>query len=440
MVALSSAATLTIGLFSYRTTAEQVSDQIDRSLEVTASNLANPRTRRTRGGLAAARRELISDSDTMFQVLDAEGERVGTAGTDLPVDALDRAVAGADEPRQVTRDVVVDDQPARMLTVGGDRGAGRQGALQVARLLTESHLLLEQLRTRILLASAAVVIATALLAWLIARQVTQRLVALTGAAEKVAATGSLDLAVPVSGDDETGRLGAAFNQMLAALARSKSDQQRLVQDAGHELRTPLTSLRTNIYTLRHADRLDDRQRGQALDDLESETAELTRLINEVIELATDRRGEEAEEQIALDELVERVAGRAAQRSGRAVLVNTDRCIVSGRPMALERAVGNLIENALKFDHSGPVVVSCGHGRVEVADRGPGLDDADLPRVFDRFYRSTAARSLPGSGLGLAIVADIVAQHGGTAEARNRDGGGAVVTMTLPTIRPNQTES
>ena len=112
-------------------------------------------------------------------------------------------------------------------------------------------------------------------------------------------------------------------------------------------------------------------------------------------------------------------------------VGADDTVVIGRPLALERAVGNLIENALKFDEQGPVAVACSQGRVEVVDRGPGFDEEDLPLVFDRFYRSTAARSRPGSGLGLSIVADIVAQHGGEVYARNRDGGGAVVGFTLP---------
>ncbi len=440
LVALSTAATLAIGSFSYRTTAEQMSDQIDRSLEVTAANLASPRTRRARGGLETARRELISDSDTMFQVLDRRGEPVAVAGSDLPVDVVDRAIAGADEPQQVTRDVVVDGQPARMLTIGGDRGADRRGALQVARLLTETEHLLGQLRSRIILASAAVMVATALLAWLFARQVTRRLVELTGAAEQVAATGDLEVAVPVSGDDETGRLGVAFNQMLAALARSKSDQRRLVQDAGHELRTPLTSLRTNIYTLSIGDALAKDQRDQLIADLRSETEELTRLIDEVVELATDRRDDEAWEWVFLGPLVDRVAGRAGARNGRDVVVHFDDTVVSGQPSALERAVGNMVENALKFDDRGPVEISCSRGRVEVTDRGPGFDAVDLPHVFDRFYRASSSRSRPGSGLGLAIVADVVERHGGTVYARNRPDGGAVVGFSLPTAGAALTES
>ena len=431
LVALSTAATLAIGVFAYRTTAEQMGDQIDHSLEMTASNLAGSRALRAMGAQEAGRRDLVADSDTMFQLLDRQGDRFGTIGSELPVSALDRAIAGASEPRQVTRDVVVDGQRARMLTVGGDRGSGRRGALQVARLLTESEHLLEQLRSRILLASGAVILVTALIGWLFARQLTHRLVELTGAAEQVAATGRLDVAVPVSGNDETGRMGAAFNQMLTALSRSKADQHRLVQDAGHELRTPLTSLRTNIYTLSVGAGLSTDQREQLLADLRSETEELTRLIDEVVELATDRRDDEVREWVLLGPLVDRVAARAATRTGREVAVQFDDSVVPGQPLALERAVGNMIENALKFDDRGPVQVTCRQGRVEVSDRGPGFGAADLPYVFDRFYRASSSRSRPGSGLGLAIVADVVERHGGSVDARNRPDGGAIVGFTLP---------
>jgi two-component system sensor histidine kinase MprB len=204
-----------------------------------------------------------------------------------------------------------------------------------------------------------------------------------------------------------------------------------VQDAGHELRTPLTSLRTNVYALRRSDQLSPEERARTLDDLEGEAEELTRLINEVVELAADERGDEPVVELRLDELVQRVAARAAQRSGRQVQVSAEGTVVVGRPVALERAVGNLVGNAVKFDPTGPIEVRCAAGTVEVADRGPGIDDADLPHVFDRFYRATAARSRPGSGLGLAIVADVVTRHGGRVRARNRDGGGAVVGFSLP---------
>ncbi len=436
LVALSSAATLTIGLLAYDTAQRQLEEQVDRSLTDATRRLPERAARPERpdpdgdgDDTTVPGPRFRGEGDVVVQLIDAEGQTLAVSGVELPVDDVDLRVAGADETLRAARDVEVGDDRYRVLTVGYGGGLG---AVQTARSLEETERVLAGLRSSILVAALVVIVVAALLGWLIARQVTRRLVRLTAAAEEVTATRQLDVEVPVSGTDETGRLGVAFNQMLTALSRSKADQQRLVQDAGHELRTPLTSLRTNVYTLRRADRLDDEQQRQVLDDLESETEELTRLIDEVVELATDRRGDEAEEPVELGALVERVAARAAQRSGRQVQVAADDSVVLGRPMALERAVGNLVENALKFDETGPVVVACSRGRVEVVDRGPGFDEADLPHVFDRFYRSTAARSRPGSGLGLAIVADIVAQHGGTVAAGNRSGGGAVVTIVLPT--------
>ena len=431
LVALSTAATAAIGLFTYRTTAHQLEEQVDRSLLDATNGLAQRPERlppRIQGDDPDDRRGFRSETDVVVQLLGPDGEPVASDGGSLPVEDIDVTVAGSERALNVRRDVTVDDDRYRMLTAGYGNGLG---AVQTARSLEEVERVLAGLRSSILMAALVVTLVAASLGWLIARQVTRRLVRLTAAAEQVTATRQLDVEVPVSGTDETGRLGSAFNEMLTALARSKQDQQRLVQDAGHELRTPLTSLRTNVYALRRSDQLSPEQQDQVLDDLEGETAELTRLIDEVVELATDRRGDEAEEQIRLGALVERVAGRSAQRSGREVLVGADGTVVLGRPLALERAVGNLVENALKFDQDGPIAVACSQGRVEVADRGPGFDDEDLPRVFDRFYRSTAARSRPGSGLGLAIVVDIVGQHGGEVYARNREGGGAVVGFTIP---------
>lgn len=431
LVALAALATASVGLFSYGTTQQQLLGQVDASLTDTVAQLARPAERDTFPGPPDQRAGPRGAGDSTVQLLGSDGSRYSHDPVSLPVDRRDAAIATSDRAVSRYRNGDVSGEPYRILTAGvGNRG----GAVQVGRSLAETERVLAALRGRILVAALVVVLVAAALGALIARQVTRRLVRLTGAAEKVTATGSLDVEVPVSGTDETGRLGTAFNEMLGALARSKEDQQRLVQDAGHELRTPLTSLRTNVYTLRRADELGEEQRAQVLDDLQGETEELTRLINEVVELATDRRGEEPEVQVHLRPLVERVAARASQRSGRVVDVSSDDAVVMGRPLALERAVGNLVENALKFDETGGSVgLTCRAGRIEVVDRGPGFIDEDLPHVFDRFFRATTARGRPGSGLGLAIVVDVVDDHGGSVYAGNRPGGGATVGLQLPVV-------
>lgn len=427
LVGLSMLATAAIGVFSYRTTSAELRREIDASLSDTAASLQR------RGGAAGVvpdrRDPTRSRSDAVVQVIGADGTVYPFTETSLPVTPEDLALA-SDDDGSVVRDVSSGGEDYRLLTT---TLRNRSGAVQVARSLAETNQVLAALRRRIVVASVVVAAAAAGIGALLAGGLTRRLLRLTAAAEHVRDSGSLDVEVPVGGNDETARLGGAFRDMLGALSRSREDQQRLVQDAGHELRTPLTSLRTNVYMLRGDQELDDAARARVLGDIDGETRELTRLVEEVVEVATDRRGDEPEVPVELGSLVERVARRAAQRSGRSVVVHRISDVpLHGRPLALERAVGNLIENALKFDESsGPIEVTCEGGRVEVADRGPGIPFEDRDRVFDRFHRADAARSRPGSGLGLAIVRDVVERHGGRVFVADRAGGGAVVGFVLP---------
>jgi len=439
IVGLVAVATVAIGAFSYSTTRSELLGELDSSLRATSSDVS----RRVMGPggvdrvLDGVDGPFRGRSDVIVQLVDPEGRVYYDGSTPLPVSDADRAAASSATQWSGVTDVSTEVGDVRILTTS--LGGGR-GAIQVARGLAETHAVLEALRTRIWIASIVVIVLAAAVGSVLARQLTRRLAHLTTAAEQVGATGRLDVEVPVGGADEAGRLAAAFDGMLSTLARSKEDQQRLVQDAGHELRTPLTSLRTNVYTLRRSDELDEATRQRVLDDLDSETTELARLVDEVVEVATDRRGDEPEVPVDLGELVERVAARARQRYGRPIDVHliagsSGQATVPGRPLALERAVGNLIENALKFDSSGgPIEVTCEGARVEVADRGPGIAPEDRGRVFDRFHRAASARSLPGSGLGLAIVDDVVRRHGGRVFAAERTGGGAVVGFVLPTDR------
>jgi two-component system sensor histidine kinase MprB len=432
---LSAFAAITIGAFSYRATEHQLQSETDNSLDQTVRELF---ARQNRGGLPfddpfgpqpdyRFQREFGGLSG---QIIGSNGQVVTIAGTPLPVDDNDKRLADAQRTGvYLRRNVTIDNEPYRMLTTSVGGGVA---ALQAARNVTEQQRLLNSLLLRIVIATAVVAVVGALLGWLIARQVTKRLVRLTGAAEEVASTGRLDVAVPVGGNDEAGRLGQAFNGMLGALATSRQDQQRLVQDAGHELRTPLTSLRTNIDVLRRHE-LDPTTRDQVLSDLESEARELSGLVDEVVELATERRADEVAETVTLGAIADRVAARARGRSGRQVIVTSDESAVVARPQSIERAISNLVDNAAKFDDVGvaPIEVTIERGRVTVADRGSGIDPADIPHLFDRFYRATSARSRPGSGLGLAIVKDVAESQGGSVFARAREGGGAAIGFTLP---------
>ncbi len=436
LVVLSAVATGAVGWFAYTATASRLRIEIDRSLDARLRALTE-RVRREPDRFAPVARALEPPGRfegfdlIVMQYLSPSGAVLtsGSASVVLPVGDAERALAGSSRPgATVRRDVWIDDEHFRLTTValGG-------GAVQAARSLAENDRLLASLRGRIVLIALAVAVTAATLGWLIARQLTRRLEHLTATAEHVATTGRLDVPVAVAGVDEAGRLAGAFNEMLGALARSKQDQQRLVEDAGHELRTPLTSLRTNVSVLRRFERLSPEQLRSLLDDLDGETRELTSLVNELVELATDQRNAEPETEVRLADLAERVAERARRRTGRSVVVDADGSIRTIRARAVERAIANLVDNAAKFDAHGaaPIEVVVRDGRVEVRDRGPGIDPADLPHLFDRFYRSVAARSQPGSGLGLSIVRETAESHGGSVFAEQRPGGGAVIGFTLP---------
>jgi two-component system sensor histidine kinase MprB len=433
LAALAAAATITAGVTSYLATRDRLNEEVDTALQETA-RVANRDVRFERGAPLIDRFGGVGDRNPAnqgpsphielytVQRLDADGEVVlPVAFTSLPVDERDVQIARSGG--SLTRTVDVDGTPYRMLTTAAPRG----GALQVARELTATENLLDSLRNRYVLLSFVVSAAAAAIGWVIARRSTRKLMRLTAAVEDVRATGRIDTTVGVEGGDEAGRLANAFNGMLAALARSRDQQQQLIQDAGHELRTPLTSMRTNVALLKRGDRMSKDATKSTIDDLESELGELTSLFNELVELATDSRDEEPQQDVSLERIVQRAAPRLERRTGRTVLVDSDGGIITGRPVALERAVRNLLDNAAKFDPTGyPIEVTIRSGRVEVRDRGPGISAIDLPHVFDRFYRSDLARNQPGSGLGLAIVADIAAAHGGKAFAYNHPEGGAVV--------------
>ncbi|WP_245873913.1 sensor histidine kinase [Streptomyces phaeoluteigriseus] len=231
-------------------------------------------------------------------------------------------------------------------------------------------------------------------------------------------------------------LDASFSRMLARMVAAREAQERLVHDAAHELRTPLTSLLANATVLHRVTELSPDSRDRLLHDVQDETRELGHLVDELVELALEGAREEAEEPVDLAEVTRRAAQHVHRRTGRLVHVDADDCVVRGRPQGLERAVGNLLENAAKFDADGdePVLVRVRQGSVTVLDRGPGIADADVRRVFDRFYRADGARPLPGSGLGLAIVHDVAEAHGGTVSAGARPGGGATVGFTVSRSR------
>ena len=346
----------------------------------------------------------------------------------LPAIAGARAVAAGRRQAFFTT-ITVDGRPVRVETSRLIPGVAMQAALSLSA--TESTL--STLRDALIAISLGGIALATLAGVLIARAALRPIQRLTRAAEHVSQTRNLAERIDARSGDELGRLAVAFNTMLAALEQAGDRQRQLIADASHELRTPLTSLRTNVEVLARSDGLDPAARQRLLDDLVAQIEEMTVLVGDVVDLA---RGEEQAhelEPVRLDLLagaaVDRAAGRRPAVEFRLEAVQTT---VVAAPQRLDRAVSNLLDNAAKWSPPGAVVeVTVASGSLSVRDHGPGIEPADLPHVFERFYRSAGARGLPGSGLGLAIVRQVAESGGGSVLAENADDGGARLVLELP---------
>jgi two-component system, OmpR family, sensor histidine kinase MprB len=365
--------------------------------------------------------------------------RLAAGGAAIPVGSRALQVAKGERGR-LLEDAEAGGVHLRVLTAplpGGDNGA-----VQLARPLTEVDRTMAGLGLLLGLVAVAGVAISALLGLAVARAGLAPVDRLTAAAEHVARTKDLRALIEVRGRDEIARLARSINAMLTALDVSRRRQRQLVADASHELRTPLTSLRTNIELLARADAhpeqaLPARDRSALLADLTGQFQELSGLLGNLLELARDEVPEEEVTEVRLDDLV----GRAVERARRGAPnvrfeVTLEPSRLPGRRRSLERAVGNVLDNAVKWSRPGGVVeVALVGGELLVRDHGPGIEPEDLPMVFDRFYRARSARHLPGSGLGLAIVREAVEAHGGTASMDSAPGEGTAVVLRLPAARP-----
>jgi two-component system sensor histidine kinase MprB len=365
----------------------------------------------------ASAAQLVADSGTVTNCLD------GGPALPLPEQAL------ASGTVQLST-VVIERQQYRMLSTPWYAG----GTLQIARSLVESDDLLGRLRLQMVLLVALATVVTAGLGWAIATRITRPIVRLRDTARHIASTLDLSAPVNVGGSGEVGSLATSFATMVGAVARSREQQRRLVSDASHEMRTPLTSLRSNTELLRRIERLPEEERHEVVDDVLEDVDELASLLVELVDLASDVvNTDDTDEPVFLAELARTVATRTHRRTQRDITVTEHSAAdVTGSPRRLERALSNLVDNAVKYSPPGtPIEITVDGSTVAVSDRGRGIAERDKARIFDRFYRAVDVRTEPGSGLGLSIVDEIVRGHGGTVFADNRDGGGATVGFTLP---------
>jgi two-component system, OmpR family, sensor histidine kinase MprB len=387
---------------------------------------------------------MIEGDGFAIRRLEPGGQSVGVfppGAAPLDVHPDEQALVTGERTEPVVRTAELDGITYRVMTVPVDDGR----VLQVQESLAS----VERTMTRMAWLLAGVAVLGVGLAggfgWLVARAGLRPVDRLAAAAEQVATTKDLAHRVDVDGNqrDEVARLAGSMNAMLAALDGARTQQRHLVEDAGHELRTPLATLRNDIGLLVRAEQHPERafspaDRASLLHDLEAEAAGLSDLVNELVDLARGTVEPEPFLETDMRALVDRAVART-RRVNPQVMVEVHGTSFEAwvRPAMLERAVANLVRNALQVSRDGRVVevelaTDNSDTIVEVRDRGPGIAERDLPRLFDRFYRGEGARQRPGSGLGLAIVAQAAEHHGGRATAANRGGGGAVFVLRVPT--------
>lgn len=325
-------------------------------------------------------------------------------------------------------------------TTTASGAAGPNVGLLVAVPLKSTQNTLNELALILLLVSGIGVVGAGATGLAVARAGLRPVDKLTEAVEHVARTEDLAVRIPVDedSDDEIARLSRSFNSMTTSLANSRELQQQLIADAGHELRTPLTSLRTNVELLTRSEEtgrpIPPADRKALLASVKAQMTELASLIGDLQELSRSegQRGERVQV-VSLQDTVESALRRARLRGPElTITADVQPWYVQSEPSALERAVVNILDNAVKFSpEGGTIEVQLTRGVLTVRDHGPGIPDDELPHVFDRFWRSPSARALPGSGLGLSIVARTVEQAGGEVTLAHAAGGGTVATVRIP---------
>ena len=430
-VLTTTAVALTLGVVSavvFVTVRAEFESSLDESMFQRANDAAKA------GYKQSDDQEKTADTLAGIKVLFVQGGAVMTRQQDkeFPYGQLEYDVSiGAAE--RSARTLTYDGMPYRVVAVQ----AGPGTALVLAQPMDSIRDALERLKIILLLASTAGVALAGIAGWGVATNGLRPVRRLTAATERVARTSELT-PIEVTGRDELARLTTSFNSMLIALDASQQRQRQLVADAGHELRTPLTSLRTNIELIGqaadNAERsLSDEQRREIMGDVRAQLEELTTLVGDLVELARDEPMSRDPAPLDFADVVSQAVHRVRLRA-QDVRIDVDLSpwMVIGEPQLLERAVTNLLDNAAKWSPpDGEIRVRLQGGALTVADDGAGIAEQDLPHIFDRFYRSSEARTLPGSGLGLSIVKRAAERHGGTVDVASTPGEGTTFTLALP---------
>lgn len=427
-----------VGLTTFTVTRWSLLDQMDRELVEVAQSATSSVAAdyADMGGLSGG---LLVASNGLLAVVGADGavNQLPGQARDLPAGNDEIAVARL-QFGSSARTLDGDGSAAyRVVAVPMRLDDGRAVAVMFARPVAGLESTLRSLWVVLMIAGGLGVLSATVAALWTARAVLAPVRRLSQAVKAVTQTDELN-PIRIYGRDDLGELTQSFNTMLRSLAQSREQQRQLIADAGHELRTPLTSMRTNVELLVADDSsgmLPPGARTEVLGDVAAQLGEFSALVGDLVALTRDDQLQRPHECIDLADVTIAAIERARRRGpGIEFDTSLEPTLIMGDASNLERAITNLLDNAVKFSpQDGTIRVELADATLTIIDEGPGIDEADLPNVFDRFYRSDKARNTPGTGLGLAIVAHTAELHGGSVKADNEPGAGAKFTFRVPVL-------
>ena len=428
-----------IGIATYLTVRQSMFDQLDQELVEVASYAAGPISNDVEG-LGGLNASALQSANVSLMLVRADGMvwRVTGMRASLNPGVDEIAIARTQQGASTRATTGNDGSPYRVVAVPLTTESGRY-AIVLARPLGGVIATLNTIGTRITLTGMVFIVLAGWMGFYSGRQLMRPLKELSAAVTRVSETNEL---APIGSytDDELGELSRSFDTMIHTLASSRDRQKRLIADAGHELRTPLTSMRTNVELLvadEKAGMLPEGARAEILADVAAQLGEFASLVGDLVQLSRDDEVSPSPEPLDLADVVASAVERAKRRGPNLEFdVSLEPLFIVGEPDTLERAVTNLLDNAVKFAPPASTVhVRLAGEELSIWDEGPGIAKEDLPKIFDRFYRSNKARNTPGTGLGLSIVAHTINAHGGTVEASNEPGAGAKFIVRLPAAPP-----
>lgn len=436
-------AVLFVGTTSFFITRWSLLDQLDRELLASARAAATIIAADPKNDLDELSGPAITDQ--WLAVVSASGQTRSTPNEDVspsagsPEIAVARMQTGS-SARSVDAGEGVDTAYRVVsvpITLLDSNGKETRHAVMFGRPLTGLTATLQSLWVVILFSGLVGILVTTLAALWVAQAALAPVRRLSLAVRSVTRTDQLN-PIRIYGRDDLGELTKSFNSMLKSLQSSREQQRQFIADAGHELRTPLTSMRTNTELLVADDKsgmLPEGARSEILDDISAQLGEFSALVGDLVALTRDDHLQRKMEPLDLSEVVSSALARARRRGpGVTFAVDLDHTQCLGDAQNLERAITNLLDNAVKFSPpDGTVTVTLVNGVITIVDEGPGIAEDDLEHIFDRFYRSDRARNTPGTGLGLAIVAHTAQAHGGAVRAGNQPGSGAKFTLRIPAL-------